>query len=222
MKPLLRIEGITYSYSDKNVLKDIFIEAEQNEVIGIIGRNGCGKTTLFNCMTIIPNIAGSIFMNGKYVERTMRKQLISYMTQISYLPKNLTVNQAVKKLVPTTDNQMEILEDERIQCVKEQRIVTLSGGERRYLEFLLVDHLRKSITILDEPFAELEPIYIERIIRRIERNKDKCCYLVSDQNYYAIKQVCTRIYLLSGSNCYPVNNEEDLVRMKYLVNETIN
>ena len=93
----------------------------------------------------------------------------------------------------------------------------LSGGEKRYLEFLLVDSMERLITILDEPFAEIEPIYIEQIFKVIDKKKNDKCYIITDQNYQAISTICTKTYLLVNGSCHYVKSKEDLVHFGYIL-----
>jgi ABC-type multidrug transport system ATPase subunit len=217
MNQILKIDSLSFSYDDTKILNDIYFSAEIGDVIGIVGRNGCGKTTLFNSITINKETIGSIFINGKYVELQDRSRLIGYMPQISFLPNKLRVKSIICRFIKNAIKRQKVIEDERVGRILNSKIRSLSGGERRYLEFLLVDSMEKQITILDEPFAEIEPIYIEKIFRIIDKKKNDKCYIITDQNYQAVSTICTKTYLLVNGSCHYVKSKEDLVHFGYIL-----
>lgn len=217
MNEILKIESLSFSYDDIKILNDIYLLAEIGDVIGIVGRNGCGKTTLFNCITINRETIGSIFISGRYVELKDRSRLIGYMPQISFLPSKLRVKTIIYGFIKDVQKRQVILQDERVVRNLNLKISELSSGEKRYMEFLLIDSMEKKVTILDEPFAEIEPIYIERMFRIIDRKKNEKCYVITDQNYNAISSVCTKTYLLANGSAHFAKSREDLVHHGYIL-----
>lgn len=194
-----KIESLTFQYSQtRPVLKGIYLNTKASEIVGISGQNGAGKSTLFNALTIFNEMKGSVFINDIYVPPKNLIKEIAYLPQVPFLPKEKKVKSVVKMFPLSKEKQTSILADERISLLQNQRISTLSGGEKRYLEFLLINNLSKNIVILDEPFSEIEPIYEEKICNQILENSKTRLYLISDHNISTLKNICTRILVLNN------------------------
>ena len=194
-----KIESLTFQYSQtRPVLKGIYLNTKASEIVGISGQNGAGKSTLFNALTIFNEMKGSVFINDVYVPPKELIKEIAYLPQMPFLPKEKKVKSVVKMFPISKEKQTSILTDERISQLQSQRVATLSGGEKRYLEFLLINNLQKNIVILDEPFSEIEPIYEQKICEQILENSKTRLYLISDHNISTLKNICTRILVLNN------------------------
>lgn len=194
-----KIESLTFQYSNAQpILKGIYLQAKASEIVGIAGQNGAGKSTLFNSLTVFNEMKGSVFINDIYVPQKNLIKEIAYLPQMPFLPKEKKVKSVVKMFPLTKEKQISILSDERISKLQNQKIATLSGGEKRYLEFLLINSLKKNIVILDEPFSEIEPIYEQKICNNILQNSKSRLYLISDHNISVLKNLCTRIMVLNN------------------------
>ena len=194
-----KIESLFFQYSNAQpILKGIYLQAKASEIIGIAGQNGAGKSTLFNSLTVFNEMKGSVFINDIYVPQKNLIKEITYLPQLPFLPKEKKVKSVVKMFPLTKEKQTAILTDERISLLQNQKIATLSGGEKRYLEFLLINSLQKNIVILDEPFSEIEPIYEQKICDHILQNSKSRLYLISDHNISVLKNLCTRILVLNN------------------------
>ena len=195
----LKIESLFFQYSNtRPILKGIYLNASASEIVGISGQNGAGKSTLFNALTIFNEMKGSVFINDIYVPPKNLIKEIAYLPQVPFLPKEKKVKSVVKMFPLSKEKQTSIFADERISLLQNQRISTLSGGEKRYLEFLLINNLPKNIVILDEPFSEIEPIYEEKICNQILENSKTRLYLISDHNISTLKKLYTRILVLKN------------------------
>ena len=213
-----RIECFNFSYSSmNNILSGLYFNASASEIIGILGRNGSGKSTFFNALTIYGNYSGSVFINDVYVTQKELNKKIAYLPQVTFIPKEKTVKYVISMFPITNERKRVIVNDNRISCILNQKISELSGGEKRYLEFLLVNGLDRDIYILDEPFSEIEPIYEEIICNRIRIEQKKRLYIITDHKFTKIKEICSRLYLLSNSSLVKIENDDDLIKQGYLV-----
>lgn len=217
----LRIECFNFSYSDNDtILNGVYLQAQASEIIGILGRNGSGKTTLFNSLTVFGNYTGSVFINDVYASQKELSKKIAYLPQVSFIPKEKTVKYVIKMFPVGSSNKKEILKNQRIVPLLNQKVSELSGGEKRYFEFLLVNSLDRSIVILDEPFSEIEPIYEEIICNHIRSQQKNRLYIITDHKFSKIKEICTKLYLLSNSSLKNINDEKDLIKYGYLAKKS--
>jgi len=96
------------------------------------------------------------------------------------------------------------------------KIGRLSGGERRYLEVLLILAREQEFAILDEPFSEFEPLYREKVIDLIKRMRNVKGILITDQDYRSVVKVSSSRLLLVDGCLRPFDSDEDLIRFSYL------
>lgn len=211
-----RLDSLNFSYRENEpILKGVYLEVKAGEVVGILGRNGCGKSTLFGCLTHFKRVEGQFFLNGTWLDPRRRSAHIGWLPQASFLPASEPVGRLVRHVLKDKAARELVLQDKRLSGLLKAPCRALSGGEARWLEFLLVDGLNRPLTILDEPFSELEPLYQEAMIAHIQAKQDGRAWLVSDHNYRAVGRVATRVLLLSQRELKPVNGEADLIRLGY-------
>ena len=160
----LEVDSIRKSFGDKQVLTDIALTCQPGDIIGLLGRNGTGKSTLLKI------IFGTLFTDYKFIrindevltQPFKSKNKIAYLPQDNFLPKNITVNKVVEIYSDDFD-QKEFLEDEVLSKVTGTKIGNLSGGESRYLEVKLLLNLDSIFVLLDEPFNGISPLHVELI-----------------------------------------------------------
>lgn len=184
------------------MLHGVLLQVDRGGVTGIFGRNGSGKTTIFEALAGQRGLdAGSIFVDGEPMEgwsRRRRFARIAYLPQRAWLPGELPLD-FVARLFPRAT---EILHDEILRPLRRRRIGRLSGGERRYLGFSLVASLGRPYLILDEPLSGLEPRIIERVLARIQALADEGVgVLVSDQRVDDLAPIIGRCYVLAHGRC---------------------
>lgn len=205
---LLRTEGITKSYGDRTVIRDISIHLEEKEIITLLGLSGSGKTTLMNIISglILPD-SGKVFLSGKDI--TGQPGHISYMLQKDLLLEHKKVidNVALPLVIrgikkeearKTADRLFERFDLSGTQMLYPTQ---MSGGMRQRAALLRTYLGSRGIMLLDEPFSALDMITREQLhswyldIR--ERIGFSTILITHDANE-AI-QLSDRIYILSGS-----------------------
>lgn len=213
----MKIECLNYNYSaEQKILNNLFLNVKKNEIVGILGRNGSGKTTFFNALTVFSDYLGSVFINDSYVSRTQLINRVGYLPQVNFLPNEKRVKYVISMFPIKKEKRENIFNNQRIINVLDQKVVSLSGGERRYLEFLLVNSLDRDIMILDEPFSEIEPIYEKAIFDDIMKYFKDRVYIITDHKFEIIKKLCTQLYLLQNGELRKISSEDELIEYGYL------
>lgn len=217
MSSLLEVDSIRKSFGDKQVLTDIALKCQPGDIIGLLGRNGTGKSTLLKI------VFGTLFtdykfirINDKVVNQPFKtKSKIAYLNQDNFLPKNITVKQVVDIYSDDLD-QKGFLDDEVLSKVVGTKIRNLSGGESRYLEVKLLLNLNSIFILLDEPFNGISPLHIELVKRMILDKSLKKGIILTDHDYRNVLDVATKYYLLFDGGLKPVKTKHDLIDWGYV------
>ncbi len=197
MSSLLRVESLFFAWkAHQPLLSSIYLDVAPGEIIGLIGRNGSGKSSLFHCLTRGKDWQGSLFIRDQYLPIHLRHQYIACLPQECCLPGRLTVTRLIR--LWGLGHDPWLADDQRLQKLAHTRVAALSSGERRYLEFLLVMGLGKTITILDEPFSQVEPLFQEKMYDRLSQTSQNQAIIIADHDFTSIKSTCHRLVLLEG------------------------
>ncbi|REC43263.1 ATP-binding cassette domain-containing protein [Chryseobacterium sp. 5_R23647] len=212
----LHIDSITKSFGEKDILKDIYLSCETGNISGLLGRNGSGKSTLFQI------IFGTIKGDTQYIKfndiilknQSDRKNRIAYLPQYSFLPKNIKIKNLID-LFCDKENSAKISQSKFIQPFLNETPNTLSGGELRIVEVLLIIYSKAEFILLDEPFHSLSPKIITGIKTIIKQQTDKG-FIISDQQYHDVLDISDDIFLLSDGHLKPIKDLTELKRFNYL------
>ncbi len=225
----LKAEDLVKKYKKRTVVNDVAIDVKQGEIVGLLGPNGAGKTTTFYMIVgmVKPN-GGRVFFDEQEITTLPmyeRARLgIGYLPQEASVFRRLSVRDnlmAVLEMGPLTKAEQEkkcdqLLEDFGLGHVKDSKGYVLSGGERRRTEIARALALDPKFMLLDEPFAGIDPIAVEEIMRIIGTLKSKNIgILITDHNVHETLSITDRSYLLfegrilkSGSAEFLANDPE--------------
>ena len=232
---LLETKDLLKKYSGRAVVDHVSFVVRQGEIVGLLGRNGAGKTTSFR-MTIgmIRPDAGSVFFDGVDVtQMPMYKRARSGMGYLSQEPsifQRLTVRQNIFAILETmklsrADRKHrcdQLLEQFGLSVVSHQPARTLSGGERRKLEIARALVTNPTMILLDEPFSGVDPIAVEDLQREIRGLRDRgISILLTDHNVRETLNVTDRSYIMDNGKVLREGTprdliNDDLVRKTYL------
>lgn len=217
-KDILEVEGIIYGFGSKNLITDIYLKCGVGEIIGILGRNGCGKSSLLRIIFGTLNAENKMIRVNKLVVNRPYTQndLISYLPQNGFIPKSLTLRSIVAKYIPLPANRSRIINDPQIEKHLDKRINDLSGGESRYFQILLLLSLESTFVLLDEPFSAIEPLYKEKIKDLIRANKNEKGFIVTDHDYQNVLDLCGSIKLIVNGVCKHIKDLNELERWGYV------
>jgi len=225
MKPILEVKDLVKSYSGKNVVDGLSFHVNPGEVVGLLGPNGAGKTTSFY-MTIglIQADSGEVFINGTAASdlpiQKRAKMGLGYLAQEPSVFRSLTVEQnilCILETLPLSKKEMqnrlkELLSELNLTHLAKKKASALSGGERRRLEITRSLVTNPSLLLLDEPFANIDPIAVQDLKGLIKHLKKKnISVLITDHNAREIFSIVDRSYLIQEGKVFLSGKTEDLI-----------
>lgn len=223
-KNILEADGIIYRIGYKNLLTDVYLKCKTGEIVGLLGRNGCGKTSL---LKIIFGTLGaenkSIRINKVPFNRPyVKSNLISYLPQDNFLPRATSIKEIVSQYISRPAKRNIILKDPHISKHLNKTTTELSGGELRYFQVLLLLNLKSDFVLLDEPFSSVEPIYKEKIKDLIHNHKEEKGFIITDHDYRNVIDLCDELRLIINGVCKYVKYVSQLEEWGYIPEGTFN
>jgi ABC-type multidrug transport system ATPase subunit len=215
---ILEADSILYSVGGRQLLTDVYLSCRTGEIVGLLGRNGSGKTTLLRIIFgTLATANKHIRINGQvYQAPYLHQNLLAYLPQHNFLPRNIRLKQIVDLYLPDADKQETLRQDERVQPHLAKYVGELSKGELRYFELLLLLQLDVKFLLLDEPFSGVEPLYVERIEELLQAQLSTKGFLITDHDYRTVLRVSSRLILLTDGCCQPIHHPEELARWGYV------
>ncbi len=222
---LLNVTGLVKVYGGRRVVDDVSFSVNEAEIVGLLGKNGAGKTTSFK-MTIgmIPADAGRVIFEGRDVSRLpmfRRARLgMGYLSQEPSIFQRLSVEENLLGMLEMMHLDhaerkaiaAELLRDFGLTHLARQQARTLSGGERRRLEIARALATRPSLMLLDEPFTGVDPIAIFDIQGFIRNLKARGIgVLVTDHNVHATLGIVDRAYIVNEGTVFCHGTSQELV-----------
>ncbi|MEM6393010.1 MAG: LPS export ABC transporter ATP-binding protein [Planctomycetota bacterium] len=233
---VLKANNLVKAYSGRTVVDKVSYAVQEGEIVGLLGRNGAGKTTSFRMtMGMISPDQGQVIFNGHDVSKLAMYQRaqrgMGYLAQDPSVFRKLSVEKNLQAILETTRmprRQRRARAEElmgQFDLLKNRRQVaaTLSGGERRKLEIARALVTDPTLILLDEPFAGVDPVAVEELQDEIRRLRSELgiAMLVTDHNVHHILAVCDRVYVIAHGKVFAegtpkqiINNEQ--VRTTYL------
>ncbi len=219
---LIEVDNVELSYSGENLLNGIYVKFETGKITGILGSNGCGKTTLLNV----------IFGSTKPLHKLIRIDqkpflsplfthdgLVRYLPQNEFIPKSFKLRNAFRVFDVSWENF--VFDFENMSGYHSSAMSELSGGERRIVETYLILMSKVDILLLDEPFTHLSPIYIDKVRDIILREGKEKAIVVTDHLYQHIIDLADDLYFLSNGCTQLIKDPAELENLKYLSTGTL-
>ncbi|MBS0620202.1 MAG: LPS export ABC transporter ATP-binding protein [Verrucomicrobia bacterium] len=225
LPPLLKVENLAKSYGGKPIVRDLSFEVGKGEVVGLLGPNGAGKTTAFY-MTIglIKPDAGKVYFGEQEVTllpiHERAKMGMGYLAQEPSIFRNLTVEEnilCILETLPLTPHQRSerlttLLGELGLTPLAKKKASSLSGGERRRLEITRALIIEPSLLLLDEPFANIDPLAVHDVKKMIQHLKAKgISVLITDHNAREIFSIVDRSYLIREGKVMMAGTEAELL-----------
>ena len=222
MQNLIIVENLSKNYQKKVAVKNISFTINENEILGLLGPNGCGKTTTIAMMLgLLKPSSGNVKIHGQDIEKN-RISLLHKMNFISpyiELPKKLTVMEnlivygnlySVKKI----NERIEYLSHKlRLNEFINNQTGELSSGQKNRVSLAKALINEPSVLFLDEPTASLDPEtgdFVRKFIENISKEK-KMSILLASHNMDEVKRLCKNVLMMNNGVIIDKGTPDDLI-----------
>ena len=219
------------SYGSRKVVKDVSLYVRKGEVVGLLGPNGAGKTTSFYMIVgLVRSDGGDIRIDGQSVANMpihKRSQLgLSYLPQEASIFRKLSVQDNVRAVLELQKDEQgrflsrdevdrrltALLQELRVEHLRESPAVALSGGERRRVEIARALATQPRFILLDEPFAGIDPIAVIEIQRIVGFLKERGIgVLITDHNVRETLGICDHACIISDGKVLAQGTPQEIV-----------
>lgn len=207
---LLEVKRLVKRLGGRAVVNDLSFAVQKGEVVGLLGPNGAGKTTAFYmAIGLLSPDAGRVYFQGEEVTslpvHKRAKMGMGYLAQEPSIFRALTVEENILCILETLPlsrkerkSELELrLAELHLEPLRKKKALSLSGGERRRLEITRALVTKPSLLLLDEPFANIDPLAVADVKQLIRILREKgISILITDHNAREIFSIVDRSYLI--------------------------
>ena len=223
MKTPLEIIELSKSYSGKNAVKNISFKINKNEIIGILGPNGCGKTTTIGMILgLLKPTSGKVLINGLEIENNRVESLdnLNFISPYVELPKKLTVRQNLEIYgrlydIKNLQEKIDYLSLKlRLNEIINKITGELSSGQKNRVSLAKSIINDPSILLLDEPTASLDPETGDFIRSFLEdyQNEKKISILLASHNMGEVERLCSYVFMMNRGSIIDEGNPKELIK----------
>ena len=219
----LHVIKLSKDYDSKNAVQDISFKVNQNEIVGILGPNGCGKTTTIGMILgLLKPTKGKILINGKEIEN-QRVDLLNNLNFISpyvELPKKLSVKQNLEIYgrlydVKNLDSKIEYLSEKlRLNEIIHKITGELSSGQKNRVSLAKSIINDPVVLLLDEPTASLDPEtgdFVRSFLESYQKEK-KTSILLASHNMSEVERLCSSVLMMNNGTIIDKGSPQELIK----------
>ncbi len=223
MKKPLEVIGLSKTYNTKEAVKEVSFKVNQNEIIGILGPNGCGKTTTIGMILgLLKPSKGKVLINGVEIEN-QRVDLLNQLNFISpyiELPKKLTVRQNLEvygRLYDVNKHKEKIeylCEKLRLYEFIDKLTGELSSGQKNRVSLAKSIINNPKVLLLDEPTASLDPETGDFVRSFLEeyQQENKTSILLASHNMTEVERLCSSVLMMNKGSIIDEGRPEELIK----------
>ena len=165
--PLVYLDHVTKNYGHEVALMDVSLNIQPGRIIGLLGPNGSGKTTIIKLINgLLQPSLGNIYIHGQ-LPSPASKKVVSYLPDTTYLNENMKIIDAIRYF--NVQRAYQLLNDLHLQ--PNQKLNSLSKGNKEKVQLILVMSREADLYVLDEPIGGVDPAARDYILRTIIQNR---------------------------------------------------
>ena len=214
---LVKCTNLTKKFDNKTILNNINLTIKPNKIIGLLGKNGTGKTTLIKLINdLLTPTSGEILINGKKPGPESQK-IISYLPERTYLDKSMTIKETLTFFSDfyqdfNINKAKKLLKD--LELNEEQKLSKMSKGMLEKLTLILVMSRKAQLYILDEPLGGVDPATREYILNTILTNfNENASIIISTHLIEDIEKILDEVIFIDKGKII-LNSPTDKLREK--------
>ena len=223
MQTPLEIIRLTKDYDGKDAVRDISFKLNQNEIIGILGPNGCGKTTTIGMILgLLKPSKGKILINGTEIENQREDILnkINFISPYIELPKKLTVRQNLEVYgrlydIKKIKRKIEYISEKlRLNEIIDKITGELSSGQKNRVSLAKSIINDPIVLLLDEPTASLDPEtgdFVRTFLENYQKEK-KTSILLASHNMVEVERLCSFTIMMNKGSIIDKGKPEELIK----------
>ena len=223
MKNSIEVINLSKSYKTKKAVNNISFKIDENEIVGLLGPNGCGKTTTIGMILgLLKPTSGQVLINGKNIENNKISILhkMNFISPYIELPKKLTVKQNLivyGKLynIKNLNERINFLTEKlRLGDLLDKITGELSSGQKNRVSLAKALINDPTVLLLDEPTAALDPETADFIRTFLEKYKEekKISVLLASHNMDEVKRLCNSVMMMKDGNIVDSGTPENLIK----------
>ena len=223
MKNSIEVINLSKKYEDKNAVTNINFKVNENEMIGLLGPNGCGKTTTIGMILgLLKPSKGKVLINGVEIEN-QRVDLLNQLNFISpyiELPKKLTVRQNLEvygRLYDVNKHKAKIeylCEKLRLYEFIDKLTGELSSGQKNRVSLAKSIINNPKVLLLDEPTASLDPEtgdFVRSFLESYQKEK-KTSILLASHNMSEVERLCSSVLMMNNGTVIDKGSPQELIK----------
>ena len=222
---MIEINDISKKYKSTLAVKNISFKIKKNTIVGLLGPNGCGKTTTIGMLLgLIKPSSGTVFIDGKNIEkennRTKILEKVNFISPYVELPKKLTVEENLKVygrmygINNLQDKILNLMEDLNLLDFKKRKTGELSSGQKNRVSLAKALINDPKILLLDEPTASLDPDVGDYIRTYIENfaSKNGTTILLASHNMNEVERLCNEVMMMKSGEIIDKGTCDSLIK----------
>jgi ABC-type multidrug transport system ATPase subunit len=200
-----------------SILSNIYLKCQTGNIVGILGRNGSGKSSLLKVIYGTLDVENkSVRLNGNYIRQLYRiPNTIHFATQDGCFMNYLTFKDLVK-IFHLESSLKHILEIEELRINQNKKLGKLSGGVKKLVEIITLLYADSSFTLLDEPFSFLSPVLVEKLIPHIKHQSRLKGIIMTDHQYHTVWETANKYHMLTEGSLKEIFHFNELEKYGYV------